>query len=302
MFSLRFLNLVRCTKDGGALETVSVSASETISNGKVRCRQCGRFYRIWDGILDLLGEDGPQDADSRHELELRDGSEPILRGVQGTPPSWRDVAEVDSTLREIGSPEGKTILELGCGPGIYTRRLATADRLLAVDFSITALRRNLAQLPAGARVGLVRADVGTLRLTPNAFDLALTTLYSNLPTAELRRACNRTVAAALRPGGRYVVSAHHQDQRRILKKLPESGYYAEGGIFYQCFTPNSLKADLTDFRIEGMRPICVEVPFISRVPNDRLRAWVARQAAALPGVNRFGSILIAAVAKPDPAR
>jgi hypothetical protein len=172
--------------------------------------------------------------------------------------------------------------------------------LLAIDFSLTALRRNQAQLPVEVPVGLVRADVSTLFLAPQAFDLALTTLYSNLPTTALRDACNQAVAAALRPVGRYIVSAHHQDQRRVLKGLPDSGYYSEGGIFFQCFTSQMLRTELNAFELEAIEPICVELPIISRLPSDYLRAYVAQHAAWLPALNRFGSILLASARKANP--
>jgi len=231
-------------------------------------------------------------------MVLREGEHKLLRGAPGSKHSWRDVAEIETTMQWLGEPRGKTLLELGCGPGAYTRRLLSAGRLLGVDFSWTALRRNQTQLPENAPVGLVRADVGRLSLSPRAFDLALTTLYSNLPTAELRRASNQAVALALRPAGRYIVCTHHQDRRRILKGLPESGYYSEGGIFFQCFTDQTLRAELDEFAIEAIGPICVELPIISRLPSDRVRTWFARHAARVPTLNSFGSILLASVRRP----
>jgi SAM-dependent methyltransferase len=297
-FLVDTLELIRCTRDGGQLSAIFPTYSSQIRDGEVRCKSCKHIYRIQEGILDMLGADVPADRDSRHEMELREGEHQIVRGIPGSISSWRDVAEIEATMKRVGNPSGKVALELGCGPGIYTRRLLSTSRLVAIDFSVMALKRNQAQLPERAPVSLVRADVHTLLLVPEAFDLALTTLYSNLPTSALRRACNQAVASALRPAGRYIVSAHHQDRRRVLKGLPESGYYSEGGIFYQCFTDQMLRAELDAFEIETLEPVCVELPLISRLPSFRIRAYVAQYAARIPGLNRFGSILLASVRKP----
>jgi SAM-dependent methyltransferase len=299
-FSRDALELIRCGRDGGRLNVISPAYAKQTVNGQVRCECCSKIYRIQEGILDMMGSDTPEDKDSRHEFALREGTHQLLRGTSGSRPSWRDVAEIECTMRRVGDPAGKTVLELGCGPGIYTRRLAAAKCLLAIDFSLTVLRQNQTRLPVEVPVGLVRADVGRLFLAPEAFDLALTTLYSNLPTNTLRYACNQTVAAALRPGGRYIVSAHHQDQRRMLKGLPDSGYYSEGGIFFQCFTGQMLRTELHAFEVEAIEPICVELPVISRLPSDYLRAYIAQRAAWVPVLSRFGSILLASARKANP--
>jgi SAM-dependent methyltransferase len=280
------------------LRLIYPTYSKFIFEGEVVCEACGTIYLIKYGILDLMAAGVPADNDSRHEMELREGEHPILRGAAGTTLSWRDVAEIESTMKLVGNPSNKMVLELGCGSGAYTRRLLSASAVLAIDFSMGALRRNQARLPVEAPVGLVRADVATLLCAPNAFDLALTTLYSNLPTSALRRACNQAVLTALRPGGRYIVSAHHQGQRRVWKGLPTTGYYSEGGIFFQCFSGQTLGAELDEFEIDAMDPVCIEIPLVSRLPSDRLRAWVAQRAARFPRVSGFGSVLLASGRKP----
>lgn len=291
------LQLVSCTHDGGRLRLTSPIPHSHVDEGEVGCASCGRVYPIQDGILDLLLTDTPANDDSRHEMNLREGEHQLLRGSPGSRMDWRDDAEIETTMDRIGDVTGKTVLELGCGPGAYTRKLTSAAGLLAVDFSWTALRKNRQQLPDHARVGLVRADVATLRLAAGAFDLALATLYSNLPTRALRLECNRTVAEALRPAGRYFVLAHHQDQRRVLKGLPVSGYYSRGGIFYECLTPSTLRAELRDFQVLSIDPVCIELPLVSRISNDRWRKWIAMRADRIPGIKRFGSLLLATVEK-----
>jgi SAM-dependent methyltransferase len=296
-FWVEAIDLLRCTRDGGQLRLTSSAPHTHIDDGEASCASCGRAYPIDDGIVDLLLDDLPTDDDSRHEMNLREGEHQLVRGSPGSKMGWRDDAEIETVVERIGDVTGKTVLDLGCGPGAYTRKLVAAARLIGVDFSWTALRKNQKQLPKDARVGLVRADVATLRLAPGAFDLALATLYCNLPTRALRFHCNRTVKEALRPGGRYFVLAHHQDLRRVLKRLPDAGYYSSGGIFYQCLTPDALRAELDGFQVSAIDPVCIELPLVSRISNDPLRKWAAKRADRIPGINKFGSLLLATADK-----
>ena len=294
-FPVELLSLIKCRRDARPLIPTSRTAvASGLRDGEVRCLSCGASYAVVDGMLDLLGDDAPRHADSAHELRLRDGVEPIQRGVAGWRPTWQDAAEISATTRLLNYAPTEPALELGCGPGVYTRALALTGRpVVAVDFSWTALRHNRDQLPGGARVGLVRADVAQLRVASARFSLALNTAYSNLPSDEIRHACNLMVRDALSPGGRYVVSAHRQDARRILKQLPRTGEYRDGGVHYECFTTHTLAEELDAFDLVSIRPAVVELPLISRIPSHSLRRWLAVQGASVPGVNAFGSILLA---------
>jgi ubiquinone/menaquinone biosynthesis C-methylase UbiE len=205
--------------------------------------------------------------------------------------------EVPETLEHLGDVAGRTILELGCGTGLYTRLLARrAARIIAVDFSLESLRINARHLNGNPMVALVRADVSRLRLRPDAFDLALTTLYSNLPTPALRAATNTAVHEALTPGGRYLVSAHHQHLRRRLRRLDSAGVYEDRfPVFYQCFTRRSLRLELHQFDPVLVRAIVIFVPYLSRFRP--LRAAVSRLARRIPFLGTLGQLLLAAATK-----
>src|SRR5260370_38985983 len=116
---------------------------------------------------------------------------------------------------------------LGSGRCVCSRCCSgTCARFLAFGFARASLGINAENFAGAAWTGFLRAEVGRLRLRRAAFDVALTTLYSNLPTAEIRRTGNRRVREALRPGGRYVASAHHQDLKPTLRALPSDGLYS----------------------------------------------------------------------------
>lgn len=301
-FPAGLLRLVRCPRDGGDLDVEAAAVDgRGIENGSVRCVRCGSAYPIADGILDLLSREMPDDARSALEMEARDRDARSRDHPGGLPPwhpPWRDELEIPETLRCIGDVAGLTVLELGCGTGLYTRLLAErAARVVAVDFSLDSLRINARHLVPPGAAALVRADVTRLRLRPESFDLALSTLYSNLPTDKLRAAANRAVHEALAPGGRYVVSAHHQDLRRRLRGLALAGIYGDDfPVFFQCFTARSLRRELREFEPISLTPIVALIPYLSRF--RRARRVLSRAAATIPVFGAFSQLLLAAATKP----
>jgi hypothetical protein len=140
-------------------------------------------------------------------------------------------------------------------------------------------------------VGFVHGDVSNIKLTPRVFDLSLSTLYSNLPSKEIRMASTKNVAETLKPDGKYVLSAHHQDLVRMIKRIPLEGRY-ENGIFCKYFTGTSLKGELRLYFEEiAINPICIILPYISR--KKEWRQWVSRITENIPVLNKFGTIVLA---------
>jgi SAM-dependent methyltransferase len=278
---------VRCPQDGGELLLAG--------RGAAVCVLCGTSFGIRDGILDLLGVDEPDNGLSRVEMAARDNDARTEhpRGLPAWHPPWRDELEVPATMRRVGDVSGRTVLELGCGTGLYTRLLAARGaRVLAVDFSLESLQVNRAHLPAGAVAAFVRADVASFRLRPRCVDLAFTTLYSNLPTPEHRKAINLAVREALTDHGRYVVSAHHQDIRRRLKRVDPKGLYSERfPVFYESFTRGDLRGELGIFAKVDVDPIVIFLPGVSRIPF--LRARVSGLTERIPLLRDFGQLLLA---------
>ena len=211
-FPTNLISLIKCSNDGEPLTVdESLSARKEIYEGRVKCKRCGHVYVISEGVLDMLSDQSPSDASSKFEMKVRDSEASDSHNID----SFNFIAtrqrEVSSTLRRLGNMRSKAILELGCGTGIYTRLFAKGcSTLIAVDFSRDALLRN-ARSSTYDNVGLVRADVSTLALEPNSFDMALSTLYSNLPTRDARMASTKGVQQSLKPLGKYVLSAHQHE-------------------------------------------------------------------------------------------
>jgi len=113
---------------------------------------------------------------------------PLLRGLRGGPP----------------------VLDLGCGSGLVTGRLARAGlRVVGVDRSEAMLRiarRRCARF--GPRVRLVRGDLARLRLPPTApLAVACGDVVNHLPTRAVVRRVLAAARRSLAPGGVLVFDA-----------------------------------------------------------------------------------------------
>ena len=129
---------------------------------------------------------------------------PAFTALAGGSDPDRETAEL---LDWLGAPDGATVLDVACGPGNTTRRLAQGlggGRVLGVDLSLPMLERAVASAAptGGAAVAYVRADVHHLPLADASVDGAhcAAALYlvsdPDVVVAD--------VARVLRPDGRFV--------------------------------------------------------------------------------------------------
>jgi len=106
------------------------------------------------------------------------------------------------------SLQGLLVLDLGCGTGALARELRKlgAREVLGVDLSERMLAEARTRTP-DAQIVFQRADLETFAPEPDSFDLVVSSLalhyIIDFP------ALARRVAAALRPGGRFVFSVEH---------------------------------------------------------------------------------------------
>ena len=304
-FPAELLRLVRCAQDDGELDGSRQPAE--IVDATVHCRLCRHGYRIDGGILRLLDHWEP-DPESAHEARLRDS----IAGNGDYVPQFRatradrqfDRMEMRPTLAALAPLRDQVVLELGAGTGRYTVELTQESRAtLAVDFSARSLETLAAklsnpQLPAGARVGLVQADVTRLCLAPRAFDRILSTLVSNLPTRAHRAAMYGLAAGALRDDGVFVFSAHHHGLRQRLRHEPVDGRYSQGGIYRRLLSKREILDELGPyFGQASCRPIQVALPFTYRWPGFPLQA-VSRLAERAPLIKQLGFLLLATARRP----
>ncbi|KUL69311.1 class I SAM-dependent methyltransferase, partial [Streptomyces sp. NRRL WC-3605] len=103
-------------------------------------------------------------------------------------------------------PEGtRRLLDVACGTGIVTRRLAAADGLsvTGVDLTLAMARRAAARLPGS----ILLADARRLPFRDGSFDAVISVWLLHLAaTPEDVRALVGECARVLRPGGVYVTT------------------------------------------------------------------------------------------------
>jgi len=114
--------------------------------------------------------------------------------------------------RLLGPRPGERILDVACGNGLTSRRLAAAGaRVVAIDFSVPMIERARARTPAGSAVEyrvLDATDEGALlALGERAFEGAL----SNMALMDMAEVAPlfRALARLLRPESRFAFSVMH---------------------------------------------------------------------------------------------
>ncbi|MFE0458418.1 class I SAM-dependent methyltransferase [Kitasatospora sp. NPDC058965] len=139
--------------------------------------------------------------------------------------------EVPSFLGMVGDVSGKSIIDLACGTGFYSRefkRRGAAD-VFGVDISgeMIAVARGIEERePLGVRYAV--EDVAELQPLERRFDIALGVQCLNYAgsIAELERMC-RTVHQSLVPGGEFFVFAQKPDYQFDCLTLETYGFRCE---------------------------------------------------------------------------
>ena len=168
-FARELLQLIRCPDDGAPL-TLHAEGDGAVRRGTLTCDRCKTVYPIENGILNLLVH---QDFDpvSAHEIKARDED---ADNYHTYCTKIGDGKEIPSTLAMMAGVAGKRVVELGCGTGRYSLRLAPeAAQFIGVDFSIHSLALLADALPGVGSAGLVLADATRFRTKAGHFDLVL---------------------------------------------------------------------------------------------------------------------------------
>ncbi|MGW1179511.1 class I SAM-dependent methyltransferase [Kitasatospora sp. NPDC002543] len=139
--------------------------------------------------------------------------------------------EVPSFLGLVGDVRGRSVLDLACGTGFYSRefkRRGAAD-VLGVDLSgemVAAARASELREPLGVRYEV--GDVAELPPLDRRFDIALAVHCLNYAedVAAMERMC-RAARRSLVPGGEFFVLAQKPDYRFDCPSLERYGFRCE---------------------------------------------------------------------------
>ena len=186
------------------------------------------------------------------------------RGRYDTGPEERaaweeEVAWLEARVDELALTG--EVLELACGTGLWTRRLAArAAHLTAVDASPEVLAINRARAETGG-VEFLEADLFAWEPPPAAFDACFFGFWLSHVPPERFPAFWATVAGGLRPGGRAVwVDSGPTEAGRARDASPErtrrrTADGREFKIVKRIYEPDALAAELAglgwDARVEG---------------------------------------------------
>lgn len=113
-------------------------------------------------------------------------------------------------LRLLGDCRGKDVLDLGCGNGYLSRRLARKKaRVTAVDSSLRMIKIARSHDPKSAlKIRYLRSDASRLtRIANSSFDIVLANM-SLMDIEDAARAI-REASRVLRAGGKFVASICH---------------------------------------------------------------------------------------------
>lgn len=294
-FPLSALSLLRCPRDGKAL-SARFDKMDFVQSGSVTCIECKRNYPIADGIVRLL-DPAELDEESRGNLAVFDKTSAAESFEHEN--STGSLMEMAPTLQAVAPFKAMTALEYGCGNGRYTTQLAPGAALLvALDFSIAALRNVAGRADPSWNIALVQADCLRPITAPGSFDRILCTLTSNLPTKVARIELFQAAARTMKPDGRFVFSAHYYSLRDRLRGTPRSGYYQGHHIFRYLSGKRELTEE-TSCAFGSVRSslILVTLPFARRLGLATVRAsrWLER----IPIINWLGEMLLITAEKPE---
>ncbi len=179
------------------------------------CSACKAIWPVQDGVLDLL----PPQAGRRSIAQAMMEAEPVVRLYESR--LWRRSPllaiplgisfdrEVELILKEAAAPAAGAVLDLACGPGIYSRAFArkmAGGSVVGLDVSLPMLRMavKLASAEGLANATFVRADALDLPFAAARFDTVnCCGAFHLFPDA------SRALAEAsrvLRPGGRITLA------------------------------------------------------------------------------------------------
>lgn len=136
------------------------------------------------------------------------------------------VAHIHSLL-----PQGANILDMGCGPGLYTERLSRlGHQCTGVDFSPASIEYAQKQ-PGAGHINYIFQDIREFQST-ETFDAVLL-LFGEINVFSCAEALRllQTARNSLRPGGVVIVETHTAEAIRAIGHLPNHWQAVPSGLF-----------------------------------------------------------------------
>jgi SAM-dependent methyltransferase len=325
---LTTVELLRCPECHAETMQVDVLRGDDsqIEEGRLECGRCATWFRIENGIADLLPLRLRRWAlyeafSARHNVALtvgQRGGAPISQLEQVRffaeyheayeadvveSPYYRvldEVKFVDWTRRRVRAADH--VLEIGCGSGrqslpLVRRRAVTLGIDLSEEMLLTA-RAKLAVEGGADRAEFVVGSAEDPPVRLDAFDACV--IYGALHHFEDPLCVLREGAARVRRGGRmYVLEPHASPVRPIFDWLMRfRPLWQEEAHDDGLFTEHQLRAWLSQANVETTIALSTYLPpHLWYVLGKRSGEVVLRLSDAilnrLPGIRRLGGVIIA---------
>ena len=177
-----------------------------------------------------------------------------------------------AVLKMLGNVRGKTIIDLGCGDGFYSRILAQQGaKVTGIDFSSKAIKLAQGQeLKDKLSIKYFEADIADLHFFDNnSFNLALAEMVIvNIPSQEKYLKIVKEVKRILKPGGQMVISKGHP--ANFLRHLEDQSKYFKLTYSREVSYFDSLAPQNVEIEIDGQP---VRFTNYHRTLEDFLNPW-----------------------------
>lgn len=201
---------------------------------------------------------------------------------------------VDWIHNQVLNGQPTRILDLGCGPGLYTHRLARLGHTCTgIDFSPASIAYAKEQAEdAGLACSYRRQDI---RRADYGNDYGLVMLifgeFNVFHPADARQILEKAYLA-LEPNGHLLLEPHTFDAVRTLGQAPPSWHTAESGLFsdepYLCLEENVWDAD-DNVTIQRYYVIDATTSEVTR-HSSSMQAYTDAQYRALLSTCGFGDV------------
>lgn len=224
------LNILRCPRCRRGNLIPETDTAELIF-GPIRCPDCQATYPVAEGVPDLASDrERPGFAQRGMEQPfVARGFERYLRPAVQWAMSQRQFDRESEFLiyrSMLGTPDGP-VLDLGCGTGLFARRLARDPAfhvVVGMDVSRAMIEEGVAQArEAGVMVDFLRAEAPWLPLLDQTMGAVLQSGALHF-VQDVSRMFTE-VARVLRPGGRYLASTYLPPSKPVAFVHRQSGLY-----------------------------------------------------------------------------
>ncbi len=242
-----------CSHDKLEAGPKPLPAGGRLMDGKLSCRQCSRAYPVRDGVADFfIG--GHRPSFSQRFMEMS----PVTkiyeenwrpRFIKTMSPGLEFGEEMRIVTRWLRAQPGETVLDLACGPGLYSRPLAKlvagqdngsrkkslpeSGQVIGVDISVPMLKQavKLARAEGIDNVTYIRADVHKLPFRPQAmFDHATCMAAYHLFPDPQKVASS--VGTLVKPGGNFLLLTTRTSSRPLLRAAEKASERFSGLRFF----------------------------------------------------------------------